>query len=133
MPLSEELRRRLQEMVTADEVVLFMKGNRARPQCGFSAAVVQVLSHMGVKFKGVDVLAVCPGGTKTEFAERAQVELHGMEADAVVSEALNSIGKKASVVSGFKNKFLTSLLRLCTRKARTAIGAMFVRRARGQH
>jgi monothiol glutaredoxin len=34
-----------------------MKGTPIFPQCGFSAMVVQVLSHMGVKFKGVDVLA----------------------------------------------------------------------------
>lgn len=39
-----------------NEVVLYMKGSPAFPQCGFSAAVVQVLNHMGVKFKGVDVL-----------------------------------------------------------------------------
>ena len=37
-------------------VVLFMKGTPMSPQCGFSAAVTQVLSTMGVKFKGVDVL-----------------------------------------------------------------------------
>ena len=41
MSLTEEMRRRLQELIAADEVVLFMKGNRARPQCGFSAAVVE--------------------------------------------------------------------------------------------
>lgn len=39
-----------------NEVVLYMKGTPAFPQCGFSAAVVQVLNHMGVKFKGVDIL-----------------------------------------------------------------------------
>ena len=39
------------------DVVLFMKGTPVFPQCGFSAAVVQILTHMGVKFKGVDVLA----------------------------------------------------------------------------
>ena len=33
-----------------------MKGTPVFPQCGFSAAVVQVLTHLGVKFKGVDVL-----------------------------------------------------------------------------
>lgn len=42
--------------LTNNEVVLYMKGSPAFPQCGFSAAVVQVLNHMGVKFKGVDVL-----------------------------------------------------------------------------
>lgn len=39
-----------------NEIVLYMKGTPAFPQCGFSAAVVQVLNHMGVKYKGVDVL-----------------------------------------------------------------------------
>jgi len=34
-----------------------MKGTPVFPQCGFSAAVVQILSHLGVKFKGIDVLA----------------------------------------------------------------------------
>jgi monothiol glutaredoxin len=43
--------------ITENDVVLFMKGTPMFPQCGFSAAVVQVLTHLGVKFKGVDVLA----------------------------------------------------------------------------
>jgi len=40
-----------------NDVVLYMKGTPVAPMCGFSAAVVQVLSHLGVKFKGVNVLA----------------------------------------------------------------------------
>ena len=43
--------------VAENDVVLFMKGTPMFPQCGFSAAVVQVLTHLGVKFKGVNVLA----------------------------------------------------------------------------
>jgi monothiol glutaredoxin len=43
--------------ITENDVVLFMKGTPMMPQCGFSAAVVQVLTHLGVKFKGVNVLA----------------------------------------------------------------------------
>jgi monothiol glutaredoxin len=43
--------------IAENDVVLFMKGTPMFPQCGFSAAVVQVLSHLGVKFKGVNVLA----------------------------------------------------------------------------
>ena len=46
----------IQSEVTGSDVVLFMKGTPVFPQCGFSAAVVQVLNHMGVQFKGVDVL-----------------------------------------------------------------------------
>ena len=47
---------RIKDEVSSNDVVLFMKGTPVFPQCGFSAAVVQVLTHMGVKFKGVDVL-----------------------------------------------------------------------------
>jgi monothiol glutaredoxin len=47
---------RIRQDIGANDVVLYMKGSPVFPQCGFSAAVVQVLSHMGVKFKGIDVL-----------------------------------------------------------------------------
>jgi monothiol glutaredoxin len=47
---------RIKEEVDSSEVVLFMKGSPVFPQCGFSAAVVQALTLMGVKFKGIDVL-----------------------------------------------------------------------------
>ena len=48
---------RIRQEVAATPVVLFMKGSPVFPQCGFSAAVVQILSHLGVKFKGIDVLS----------------------------------------------------------------------------
>ena len=48
---------RIRQQVTDNTVVLFMKGTPVFPQCGFSATVVQILSHLGVKFKGVDVLS----------------------------------------------------------------------------
>jgi monothiol glutaredoxin len=48
---------RIKQDITDHPVVLFMKGTPVFPQCGFSAAVVQILSHLGVKFKGIDVLA----------------------------------------------------------------------------
>jgi monothiol glutaredoxin len=47
---------RIKNDVASNDVVLFMKGSPVFPQCGFSAAVVQVLTHLGVKFKGIDVL-----------------------------------------------------------------------------
>jgi monothiol glutaredoxin len=46
----------IKQTVEGNDVVLFMKGTPVFPQCGFSAMVVQVLSHMGVKFSGVNVL-----------------------------------------------------------------------------
>ena len=47
---------RIKDEVDSSEVVLFMKGSPVFPQCGFSAAVVQALTLIGVKFKGIDVL-----------------------------------------------------------------------------
>ncbi|SHK16685.1 monothiol glutaredoxin [Roseomonas rosea] len=43
--------------IESSPVTLFMKGTPVFPQCGFSARVVQILSHMGVPFHGVNVLA----------------------------------------------------------------------------
>ena len=54
--MSETIRERIDRDVKADDVVLFMKGTPTFPQCGFSAAVVQILSHLGVPFKSYDVL-----------------------------------------------------------------------------
>jgi monothiol glutaredoxin len=48
---------RINRDITENPVVLYMKGTPVFPQCGFSAAVVQILTHLGVKFKGVDVLS----------------------------------------------------------------------------
>jgi monothiol glutaredoxin len=48
---------RIRQEIVDTPVVLYMKGSPVFPQCGFSAAVVQILSHLGVKFKGIDVLA----------------------------------------------------------------------------
>ncbi len=47
---------RIKRDIADNDVVLYMKGTPVFPQCGFSAAVVQVLTHLGVKFKGIDVL-----------------------------------------------------------------------------
>ncbi|MFO1107736.1 MAG: Grx4 family monothiol glutaredoxin [Bradyrhizobium sp.] len=49
--------RRIKDILVSNEIVLFMKGVPASPQCGFSGAVVQILSGLGVPFTGVNVLA----------------------------------------------------------------------------
>ena len=48
---------RIKMDLDANDVVLFMKGTPVFPQCGFSAQSTQILSMLGVTFKGVDVLA----------------------------------------------------------------------------
>ena len=51
-----DIRQTIDKEVKSNDVLLFMKGTPVFPQCGFSAAVVQILSHLGVKFKAIDVL-----------------------------------------------------------------------------
>ena len=47
----------IQDLINSHDVLLFMKGEADMPLCGFSAAVVQIFSHLGVDFHGVNVLA----------------------------------------------------------------------------
>ena len=53
----DDVQTHIAETIKAHPIVLFMKGSPSRPQCGFSAAVVQVLAHYGVPTHAVDVLA----------------------------------------------------------------------------
>jgi monothiol glutaredoxin len=46
----------IKQEISDNDIVLFMKGTPSFPQCGFSSAVVQVLTKHGVKFKGINVL-----------------------------------------------------------------------------
>ena len=55
--MSNTAQDRIRSDIAGSDVVLFMKGTPVFPQCGFSAAVVEILSELGVKFKGVNVLA----------------------------------------------------------------------------
>jgi len=57
MAIDVTLADRIKQDISDNQVVLFMKGTPVFPQCGFSAAVVQILTTLGVKFKGIDVLA----------------------------------------------------------------------------
>jgi len=52
-----DVQARIAEDVKSNDVLLYMKGTPVFPQCGFSAMAVQILSHLGAKFKAVDVLA----------------------------------------------------------------------------
>jgi len=51
-----DVQTRIADEVKSNDVLLYMKGTPAFPQCGFSAVTVQILSHIGVKFAAVNVL-----------------------------------------------------------------------------
>jgi monothiol glutaredoxin len=55
--MKDPVQERIERQISEHDVVLFMKGTPVFPQCGFSNLVVQVLSHLGIKFKGIDVLS----------------------------------------------------------------------------
>ncbi|MDQ2101494.1 Grx4 family monothiol glutaredoxin [Azospirillum isscasi] len=54
--VDQNVKDRIEQDIKGNDVVLYMKGTPVFPQCGFSAAVVQVLGTVGVKFKGVNIL-----------------------------------------------------------------------------
>ena len=56
MSLNEPLRQKISDLVAQNRVVLFMKGTRHMPQCGFSAQIVNILDELQPSYETVDVL-----------------------------------------------------------------------------
>ena len=55
--MTPELKKRIEELVSSDKIVVFMKGSKMMPQCGFSNSVVQILNVLGAPYKTFDILA----------------------------------------------------------------------------
>ncbi len=55
--MNPETQARIQKMVDDNKIMVFMKGNKLMPQCGFSNNVVQILNTLGVPFETCDILA----------------------------------------------------------------------------
>ena len=51
-----EIKEKIKNLINENQVCLFMKGTPDAPQCGFSMAVSNVLKHLNVDFKGINVL-----------------------------------------------------------------------------
>ena len=54
--MNELIKKKIDDLIETNEVCLFMKGTPDVPQCGFSLAVSNVLKHLKVNFKGINVL-----------------------------------------------------------------------------
>ena len=54
--MTDESQARIQELVSANDVLLFMKGTPLFPQCGFSSRAIAILDRLGAKYETVDVL-----------------------------------------------------------------------------
>lgn len=55
--MTPELKEKIDNLLNQNKILVFMKGNKMMPQCGFSNNVVQILSTLGVPFETVDILA----------------------------------------------------------------------------
>ena len=51
-----DIKEKIKNLISENDVCLFMKGTPDAPQCGFSMAVSNVLKHLNVNYKGIDVL-----------------------------------------------------------------------------
>jgi len=79
------------------------------------------------KKDNIDVLALCPGSTNTEFSKKAGAGMQGGGAvQQVVSEGLNYIGKKPSHTVGGGNKFAQLVVNILSRKMRISIGSKII-------
>ena len=56
MSVENPVTERIKQDISSNDVVLFMKGTPAFPQCGFSGQIVQILDYIGVTYSGVNVL-----------------------------------------------------------------------------
>ena len=54
--MNEITKKKITDFIDKNDVCLFMKGSPEVPQCGFSLAVSNILKHLDVKFKGINVL-----------------------------------------------------------------------------
>ena len=54
--MAGDIQTRIEEIVKSHKVLIFMKGNRTFPMCGFSAATIEVLNSLGYPYETVDVL-----------------------------------------------------------------------------
>ncbi len=54
--MTPELKAKIDDLVTKNKIMIFMKGNKLMPQCGFSNNVVQILNILGVNYETFDVL-----------------------------------------------------------------------------
>jgi short-subunit dehydrogenase len=113
----------------------FAPGPYMATYCATKAFVVSFSESLAVELRGtgVDVLCVCPGFTRTEFQQKAHVEVQGvpafawMSADTVVEQALRAVGRSVVLVNGTMNSVVTRALRFVPRGVAARVVAGMLR------
>ncbi len=78
------------------------------------------------KDKGIDVLTLCPGATRTEFAHVAKVNDGGMKPSHVIESGLKALGEKSVMIPGVGNRLVVFLCRFLPRKILAQMGCRAV-------
>lgn len=95
----------------------------------YDLLLAEGLAHELGRF-GVDVLALCPGTTRTEFMRITRFgRVMSMDAPKVVRTALNSLGKRSTVTAGLLNKFVVFSMRIQPRSLNSTIIGRVMRKA----
>jgi len=103
--MDDALKQRIEGTIGQSRVVLFMKGSKHFPQCGFSAQVVQILKQRGAEFKDVNILADAElrQGLKeySNWPTFPQLYVGGkLVGGCDIVSSLNDSGELATVLSG---------------------------------
>ena len=85
-----------------------------------------------LKDKGVDVLALCPGATETEFYKRAGIKRTGVEASEVVRTGIKNLGAKPTVVVGLNNQLITYILKFFPKRLVLKIASAVIKNSVGK-
>ncbi len=80
-----------------------------------------------MKKYGVDVIAICPPSTNTEFGSIAKINMPGISAETVVSTALQNLGKKTSITIGFGLSVSMIFMKLFSRKTVVLLASKIIR------
>ncbi len=79
-----------------------------------------------LKPKGIDIIALCPGATKTNFHKTAKVNSNGLLPKKIVEAGIKKLGKTPSVIVGTSNKFLVFIMSILPLKMKIRLGAIAI-------
>jgi len=91
--MDNQIKDKIQKLIDSSPVMVFMKGTKLMPQCGFSNNVVQILNSLGIEFSTFDVLSDCLDLQKQIEMEFEDLFNNYEKTDYIYSPKLDPSGK----------------------------------------